>query len=129
MNYTLRQLQIFFKICQNESITLTAEELHLSQPAVSIQLKNFQQQFEFPLTETIGRKIYITDFGREIAEAAENIINQDNCHLYTVENGDSIIKILRKNAIYPIFGTNGSLNQFYSLNKKINSQRKNLIKN
>jgi DNA-binding transcriptional LysR family regulator len=74
MNYTLRQLQIFFKICQNESITLTAEELHLSQPAVSIQLKNFQQQFEFPLTETIGRKIYITDFGREIAEAAERIL-------------------------------------------------------
>lgn len=74
MNYTLRQLQIFYKICQNESITQTSEELHLTQPAVSIQLKNFQQQFEFPLTETIGRKIYITDFGKEIAEAAERIL-------------------------------------------------------
>lgn len=74
MNYTLRQLQIFFKICQNESITQTSEELHLTQPAVSIQLKNFQQQFDIPLTETIGRKIYITDFGREIAAAAERIL-------------------------------------------------------
>ena len=74
MNYTLRQLQIFYKICQNESITQTSEELHLTQPAVSIQLKNFQQQFEFPLTEMIGRKIYVTDFGREIAEAAERIL-------------------------------------------------------
>ncbi|MGO4818819.1 LysR family transcriptional regulator [Flavobacterium sp. W22_SRS_FP1] len=76
MNYTLHQLQIFLKIVQTESVTRAAEELHLTQPAVSIQLKNFQDQFEIPLTEVLGRKIYITDFGREIAEAAENIINQ-----------------------------------------------------
>jgi DNA-binding transcriptional LysR family regulator len=50
--------------------------LHLTQPAVSIQLRNFQDQFDIPLTEVVGRKIYITDFGLEIAEAAENIINQ-----------------------------------------------------
>jgi DNA-binding transcriptional LysR family regulator len=50
--------------------------LHLTQPAVSIQLKNFQDQFEITATEVLGRKIFITDFGREIAEAAENIINQ-----------------------------------------------------
>jgi DNA-binding transcriptional LysR family regulator len=76
MNYTLHQLQIFLKIVQTESVTRAAEELHLTQPAVSIQLKNFQDQFEIPLTEVLGRKIYITDFGMEIAEAAENIINQ-----------------------------------------------------
>jgi DNA-binding transcriptional LysR family regulator len=76
MNYTLNQLQIFLKIVQTESVTKASEELHLSQPAVSIQLKNFQDQFDIPLTEVVGRKIYITDFGREIAEAAENIINQ-----------------------------------------------------
>jgi DNA-binding transcriptional LysR family regulator len=76
MNYTLNQLQIFLKIVQTESVTKASEELHLTQPAVSIQLKNFQDQFEIPLTEVVGRRIYITDFGREIAEAAENIINQ-----------------------------------------------------
>ena len=76
MNYTLNQLQIFLKIVQTESVTKASEELHLTQPAVSIQLKNFQDQFDIPLTEVIGRKIFITDFGREIAEAAENIINQ-----------------------------------------------------
>ena len=43
---------------------------------MQIQLKNFQDQFEIPLAEVIGRKIYITDFGHEIAESAENIINQ-----------------------------------------------------
>ncbi len=76
MNYTLNQLQIFLKIVQTESVTKASEELHLTQPAVSIQLKNFQDQFDIPLTEVIGRKIYITDFGREIANAAEVIIQQ-----------------------------------------------------
>ena len=76
MNYTLNQLQIFLKIVQTESVTKASEELHLTQPAVSIQLRNFQDQFEIPLTEVVGRKIYITDFGKEIAASAENIINQ-----------------------------------------------------
>lgn len=76
MNYTLHQLQIFLKIAQIQSITKASEELHLTQPAVSIQLKNFQDQFPIPLTEVVGRKLYITDFGKEIAIAAEKIINE-----------------------------------------------------
>ncbi len=74
MNYTLNQLRIFTHIARHGSITKAAEELHLTQPAVSIQLKNFQQQFDIPLTELVGRKIFITEFGREIVRAAENII-------------------------------------------------------
>jgi DNA-binding transcriptional LysR family regulator len=76
MNYTLNQLRIFLKVVQTESITKASEELHLTQPAVSIQLRNFQEQFEIPLTEIIGKKIFITDFGREIGEAAESILNE-----------------------------------------------------
>ncbi len=76
MHYTLHQLQVFLKVTENESITKAAEELHLTQPAVSIQLKNFQDQFEIPLTEIVGRKLYVTDFGREIAIAAEKILNE-----------------------------------------------------
>lgn len=76
MNYTLHQLQVFLKVTQTKSITRAAEELHLTQPAVSVQLRNFQDQFDIPLTEVIGRKLYITDFGKEVAVAAENIINQ-----------------------------------------------------
>jgi len=76
MNYTLNQLQIFLKIVQTQSVTKAAEELHLTQPAVSIQLRNFQEQFEIPLTEVIGRKIYITAFGHEVAESVENILEQ-----------------------------------------------------
>jgi DNA-binding transcriptional LysR family regulator len=76
MNYTLNQLQIFLKVVQTTSITKAAEELNLTQPAVSIQIKNFQAQFEIPLLEIIGKKIYITDFGKEIAHSAKGILDQ-----------------------------------------------------
>ena len=76
MNYTLNQLQIFLKIVKTQSVTKASEELHLTQPAVSIQLRNFQAQFEIPLTEVVGRRIYITDFGNEIAVLVESILNQ-----------------------------------------------------
>ncbi len=74
-------MNIFLEIVQTKSITKAAEELHLTQPAVSIQLKNFQDQFDIPLTEIVGRKIYVTDFGNEIAVAAENILN----HVLAIE--------------------------------------------
>ena len=76
MNYTLHQLVVFSIIAKTQSITKAAEELNLTQPAVSIQLKNFQDQFELPLTEIIGRKLFVTDFGKEIAAAANNILEE-----------------------------------------------------
>ena len=76
MNYTLHQLLVFLKITETKSITRASEELHLTQPAVSIQLKKFQDQFDIPLTEVVGRQLYVTDFGREIAIAAERILNE-----------------------------------------------------
>lgn len=76
MNYTLHQLIIFLKIVETKSITKASEVLHLTQPAVSIQLKKFQDQFDIPLTEVIGRQLYVTDFGKEIAETAEKIVHQ-----------------------------------------------------
>ena len=76
MNFTLHQLLVFYQVVQTKSITKAAEALHLSQPAISIQLKNFQQQFDFSLTEVVGRKLYVTDFGKDIAIVVEGILNQ-----------------------------------------------------
>lgn len=76
MNYTLHQLQVFLKIVETKSITKAANELFLTQPAVSIQFKNFQDQFEIPLIDIIGKQVYITEFGIEIASMAERIINE-----------------------------------------------------
>lgn len=74
MNYTIHQLQIFLKVIQTRSITKASEELFMTQPSVSIQLRNFQDQFDIRLTEVIGRQLYITDFGREIGQIAERVI-------------------------------------------------------
>ncbi len=76
MHYTLHQLKVFLKVAEHESITRASEDLFLTQPAVSIQLKKLQEQFTIPLTEVVGRKLYVTDFGKEIAVAAERILNE-----------------------------------------------------
>lgn len=76
MNFTIHQLQIFLKVVQTRSITKASESLFMSQPALSIQLRKFQDQFAIPLTEVIGRQVYITDFGKEIALTAERIVQE-----------------------------------------------------
>lgn len=76
MNYTIHQLQVFLKVVEKQSVTKASEELYMTQPAVSIQLKNFQDQFDVPLTEVIGRKLYVTDFGRDIAKIAGNVLQE-----------------------------------------------------
>lgn len=76
MNFTLHQLQVFLEVAKHESITRAAESLYLTQPAVSIQLKNLQEQFDIPLTEVIGRKLSLTGFGQEMVEAATKIMKE-----------------------------------------------------
>ena len=76
MHYTLHQLEIFRTVAELQSVTKASEQLFLTQPAVSIQLKNFQAQFNLPLFEIVGRKLYITEFGEEISETAFKILEQ-----------------------------------------------------
>ena len=76
MNFTLSQLRVFVKVVEKRSVTKASEELHMTQPAVSIQLKNFQDQFDIPLFEVVSRKLFITPFGHEIAESATAILQQ-----------------------------------------------------
>ncbi len=76
MNFTLSQLKLFVKVVEKQSVTKASLELHMTQPAVSIQLKNFQDQFDIPLFEVVSRKIFITPFGYEIADSAKEILLQ-----------------------------------------------------
>jgi DNA-binding transcriptional LysR family regulator len=76
MNFTLSQLKVFVKVVEKKSVTKASEDLHMTQPAVSIQLKNFQEQFDIPLFEVVSRKLFITPFGYEIAETAISILKQ-----------------------------------------------------
>ncbi len=76
MHYTINQLKIFLKVVQHQSITRASEALFMTQPAVSIQLKNFQNQFDMPLTEVVGRQLYVTEFGKEVASITERVLEE-----------------------------------------------------
>lgn len=72
-NATLRQLKVFESVARNLSYTRAAEELYLTQPTVSIQLKQLTQIVGLPLLEQIGKRIYLTDTGRELLKVCRNI--------------------------------------------------------
>lgn len=74
MDYTIHQMQVFLKVVETKNITKASEELFMTQPAVSIQLKKFQDQFDIPLTEVIGRQLYVTEFGHEVADMIERAL-------------------------------------------------------
>jgi DNA-binding transcriptional LysR family regulator len=63
---TLRQLEVFEAIARHGSFTRAAEEMFLTQPTVSMQMKKLTDAVGLPLFEQIGKKIYLTDAGREL---------------------------------------------------------------
>ncbi|MFN6960658.1 MAG: LysR family transcriptional regulator [Rhodocyclaceae bacterium] len=70
---TLRQLRVFESVARHLSFSRAAEELHLTQPAVSMQVKQLEEQAGLPLTEMIGKKVYLTQAGEELARHARRI--------------------------------------------------------
>ena len=76
MRYTLRQLEIYAAIARTRSLTRAAAEVHLTQPAVSMQLKQLEEAAGVALTEPSGRGIQLTDAGREFAEQAEEVLER-----------------------------------------------------
>ncbi len=73
MNFTFRQLQLFEAVARNNSFTRAAEELYLTQPAVSTQIKQLEEAVDTPLFEHMGRKIFLTEAGREMHEFSREI--------------------------------------------------------
>jgi LysR family transcriptional regulator, low CO2-responsive transcriptional regulator len=73
---TLRQLKVFEAVARNLSFSRAAEELHLTQPAVSTQVKKLEEHAGLPLFEQIGKKIHLTPAGSEMLHASRVIIRQ-----------------------------------------------------
>ncbi len=76
MNITIRQLQIFEAVAQKLSYTKAAEILFLSQPAVSMQIKQLESEVGMPLFERMGKKLFLTEAGDELLIYARNIAQQ-----------------------------------------------------
>ncbi|MDO8207651.1 MAG: LysR substrate-binding domain-containing protein [Gallionella sp.] len=76
LHITLRQLQVFEKVASHLNYSRAAEELYLSQPAVSMQIKQLEGNIGLPLFEQMGKKIFLTEAGRELFHYSRNIAQQ-----------------------------------------------------
>ena len=74
MHITIRQLQVFEAVARHLSYTRAAEELHLTQPAVSMQIKQMENSIGLPMFEQIGKKIYLTQAGNSMLLHARTIM-------------------------------------------------------
>lgn len=70
---TFRQLEIFEAIARLGSFTKAANELHLTQPTVSMQIKKLTDTVGAPLLEQVGKKVHLTDTGRDLVKATREI--------------------------------------------------------
>jgi LysR family transcriptional regulator, low CO2-responsive transcriptional regulator len=75
-NATLRQLKVFEAVARNLSFSRAAEELHLTQPAVSTQVKKLEEHAGLPLFEQLGKKVHLTPAGVEMLQSSRAIIQQ-----------------------------------------------------
>jgi DNA-binding transcriptional LysR family regulator len=97
---TLNQFRIFDAVARNMSFARAAEELHLTPPALSIQVKQLAEAAGEPLVEQIGKKIHLTEAGRLIAEACRDLdmrlerLSQDLNALQGLEKGSLKLAIL-----------------------------------
>src|SRR3989339_1231178 len=76
LHLTLRQLQVFEKVASHLNYSRAAEELYLSHPAVSMQIKHLEGHVGLPLFEQMGKKIFLTEAGRELFHYSRNIAQQ-----------------------------------------------------
>jgi DNA-binding transcriptional LysR family regulator len=86
MQFTFHQLKIFSEVVKQKSITRAAVNLNMTQPALSIQLKNFSSLFEFQLLERKGRSIKVTDYGMQIYQRALDLLSKAEEMNYLTES-------------------------------------------
>ena len=73
LRLTLRQLEILEAVARCGSFSLASKALHLTQPAVSMQIKQLEESLGLPLFEQIGKRIHLTEAGREVLETSRAV--------------------------------------------------------
>ena len=73
---TLRHLEIFRAVCAHESITQAADKLHMTQPAVSMAVKELEVFYGVQLFERMNRRLYLTEAGRSLLQYADTVLSQ-----------------------------------------------------
>lgn len=73
---TLHQLAIFVALARHQNMTRAAAELHMTTPALSIQIKQMAEAIGMPLHEQVGRRLYLTEAGRLVEKAARDVLER-----------------------------------------------------
>ncbi|QXG32938.1 LysR family transcriptional regulator [Pseudomonas viridiflava] len=76
MRMTLRQLRIFNEVCDLRSYSRAAEEVALTQPAVSLQIRQLEELVGQPLFEYVGKKLYLTEAAEALQAASKDIFGR-----------------------------------------------------
>jgi LysR family transcriptional regulator, low CO2-responsive transcriptional regulator len=73
MNFTVRQLRLFLALAEHKSITAAARACHVTQPTVSMQLKELADAVGLPLYEQIGKRLFLTEAGEALVDTAQRM--------------------------------------------------------
>ena len=100
---TLPQLSVFEAVARLGSFTRAAEELYMAQPTVSVQIKKLGESIGLPLFEQVGRKIHLTDAGRLLYAACEDMF----AALNRVEDGFADLRGMKTGRLRLAVSTTG----------------------
>jgi len=89
---SLRQMQIFEAVVRLRGYTRAAEELHLSQPTVSMQVKKLTETIGYPLLEKMGNSLHTTAVGEEVYNTSKNILNSMTSLSESAAQLDGVVK-------------------------------------
>ncbi len=86
MRVTWNQLRLFEAVARNNSFTRAAEELHVVQPTVSAQIKQLTNMIGLPVFEQVGKKIFLTDAGKELYKTIRELFDTWDRFEMTIAN-------------------------------------------
>jgi DNA-binding transcriptional LysR family regulator len=101
MRFTLRQLEVFLAVAQHESVSRAADDLAMSQSAVSGALSDLERQFEIRLFERLGKRVQLSGLGRSLRPRAHALLEQA-AELETGFSNQSAVGLLRVGATLTI---------------------------
>jgi DNA-binding transcriptional LysR family regulator len=74
MNVTLKQIRAFLAVSQLGSFTRAANSLHVSQPALTVQIRGFEKEIGVDLFERTTRNVRLSSVGRELAQDFQKVV-------------------------------------------------------
>ena len=95
MRYTLRQLEVFLAVARSESVSRAADELGMSQSAVSGALADLERQFDIRLFDRIGKRLQLSALGRSLRPRGDALQDQARAleHAFAKQNEIGLLRV------------------------------------